>query len=296
MGGTQPASGEEDAFRELIHAVRAHQETLLHRATRNRFQPIVNLADSRCVGYEAIHRSSRPDESDSAQRLLAATDCRLTERMSYLHRMVAAEHIATSPRCDDAVRQSPAGRSRGRCDSRFAPPPGAARGRQADRGRDSRQRRGRYSVLPRLPPQAPRPGRGRGLRRFCRLAAPDQGPARVCPRLSEAGPRAGPRRRSEHAAAAADSGPGRSGPRDRRATDRRRRAHRERSPDVRLARLQAWPRATISARPKRSIGRSRGSRRGNRVQGSRFKVQGRHAVDFGLGTLDFGLGFATLRP
>jgi EAL domain-containing protein (putative c-di-GMP-specific phosphodiesterase class I) len=94
MGGTQPASGEEDAFRELIHAVRAHQETLLHRATRNRFQPIVNLADSRCVGYEAIHRSSRPDEADSAQRLLAATDCRLTERMSYLHRMVAAEHIA----------------------------------------------------------------------------------------------------------------------------------------------------------------------------------------------------------
>jgi len=94
MSGTQPASSEEDAFRELIYAVRSQQETLLHRATRNRFQPIVSLGDNKCVGYEAIQRASRPDESDSAQRLLAATDCRLTERMSYLHRMVAAEHIA----------------------------------------------------------------------------------------------------------------------------------------------------------------------------------------------------------
>jgi EAL domain-containing protein (putative c-di-GMP-specific phosphodiesterase class I) len=93
MSGTQPASGEEDAFRELIHAVRSCQETLLHRATRNRFQPIVSLADGRCVGYEAIHRAPRSDDANSAQRLLAATDCRLTERMSYLHRMIAAEHI-----------------------------------------------------------------------------------------------------------------------------------------------------------------------------------------------------------
>jgi EAL domain-containing protein (putative c-di-GMP-specific phosphodiesterase class I) len=92
--GTQPHSGEEDAFRELIHAVRSHQETLLHRAARNRFQPIVDLADSRCVGFEAIHRSARSDESSQAERLLQATDCRLTERISHLHRMVAAEHIA----------------------------------------------------------------------------------------------------------------------------------------------------------------------------------------------------------
>ncbi len=94
MTGTQPASGEEDAFRDLIHAVRAHHETLLHRATRNRFQPIVDLKDGKYVGYEAISRPARPVESDSAQRLLAATDCRLTERLSHLHRMVAAEHVA----------------------------------------------------------------------------------------------------------------------------------------------------------------------------------------------------------
>lgn len=90
-------SSEENAFRELILAVRAHHETLLHRATRNRFQPIVDLADSRCVGYEAIHRSARSDEPTSAQRLLEATDCRLTERISHLHRMVAAEHMAKLP-------------------------------------------------------------------------------------------------------------------------------------------------------------------------------------------------------
>src|SRR4029453_920432 len=90
MGGTQPASGEEDAFRDLIHAVRAHHETLLHRATRNRFQPIVDLTDSKCVGYEAISRPARPDDHDAAQRLLAATDCRLSERVAAPHPNVAA--------------------------------------------------------------------------------------------------------------------------------------------------------------------------------------------------------------
>ena len=35
---------EQSAFREMIHAIRACQETLLHRAIRNRFQPIVDLA------------------------------------------------------------------------------------------------------------------------------------------------------------------------------------------------------------------------------------------------------------
>ena len=93
-GGREQNTSEEDAFRELIYAVRAHQETLLHRATRSRFQPIVDLADSRCVGYEAIHRAPRGEEPTPAQRLLEATDCRLTERMSHLHRMVAAEHVA----------------------------------------------------------------------------------------------------------------------------------------------------------------------------------------------------------
>jgi EAL domain-containing protein (putative c-di-GMP-specific phosphodiesterase class I) len=88
-------SSEEDAARELIQAVRCQHETLLHRATRNRFQPIVDLHQgNQCVGYEAIHRPAGSDEPSPAQRLLEATDCRLTERISHLHRMVAAEHIA----------------------------------------------------------------------------------------------------------------------------------------------------------------------------------------------------------
>ncbi|MEX2173621.1 MAG: EAL domain-containing protein [Pirellulaceae bacterium] len=90
-------SGEENAARALVQAVRAQHEALLHRATRNRFQPIVDLADNRCVGYEAIHRSGGTDEPTAAQRLLEATDCRLTERISHLHRMIAAEHVAKLP-------------------------------------------------------------------------------------------------------------------------------------------------------------------------------------------------------
>jgi EAL domain-containing protein (putative c-di-GMP-specific phosphodiesterase class I) len=88
---------EEDAGRELIHVVRALHETLLHRATRNRFQPIVDLVENRSVGYEAICRPPAPSEATASQRLLAATDCRLTERLAQVHRLVAAEHIAKLP-------------------------------------------------------------------------------------------------------------------------------------------------------------------------------------------------------
>jgi EAL domain-containing protein (putative c-di-GMP-specific phosphodiesterase class I) len=92
------SSSEQDAARELIMAVRSQHEMLLHRATRNRFQPIVDLHQgNRCVGYEAIHRPGGSVEPTSAQRLLEATDCRLTERISHLHRMVAAEHVARLP-------------------------------------------------------------------------------------------------------------------------------------------------------------------------------------------------------
>ena len=97
-GGASAPSGEEDAARALIQAVRCQHETLLHRATRNRFQPIVDLHKGNCcVGYEAIHRPAGSDEPSQAQRLLEATDCRLTERISHLHRMVAAEHVARLP-------------------------------------------------------------------------------------------------------------------------------------------------------------------------------------------------------
>jgi EAL domain-containing protein (putative c-di-GMP-specific phosphodiesterase class I) len=92
-----PASsddGEEDPVRDLIHVVRRMHETLLHRAARNRFQPIYDLGENRCVGYEALPRSQPAGDGAAAQQVVEGTDCRLTERLSQLHRLIAAEHVA----------------------------------------------------------------------------------------------------------------------------------------------------------------------------------------------------------
>lgn len=88
---------EDDGAGDLIHAVRLAHETLLHRATRNRFQPVIDLSDNRCVGYEALARQQLPGEPTLAQQLLAATDCRLTERLSQVGRLMAAEHVSKLP-------------------------------------------------------------------------------------------------------------------------------------------------------------------------------------------------------
>jgi EAL domain-containing protein (putative c-di-GMP-specific phosphodiesterase class I) len=85
---------EDDAAGDLIHTIRRMHETLLHRATRNRFQPIFDLTENRCVGYEVVPRPQLPGESTPTQQILDATDCRLTERMSQLHRHIAAERVA----------------------------------------------------------------------------------------------------------------------------------------------------------------------------------------------------------
>jgi EAL domain-containing protein (putative c-di-GMP-specific phosphodiesterase class I) len=96
---TQSAKGEreDDPAGDLIHAVRRMHETLLHRATRNRFQPIFDLVENRLVGYEAVPRPQLPGEASPTQQVLDTTDCRLTERMSQLHRLIAAEHISRLP-------------------------------------------------------------------------------------------------------------------------------------------------------------------------------------------------------
>jgi EAL domain-containing protein (putative c-di-GMP-specific phosphodiesterase class I) len=95
----QPSAGdrEEDAVGDLIHAVRRMNETLLHRATRNRFQPLYDLVESRCIGSEAVPRPQLPGEASTTQQILDATDCRLTERMCQLHRLIAAEHFSRLP-------------------------------------------------------------------------------------------------------------------------------------------------------------------------------------------------------
>jgi EAL domain-containing protein (putative c-di-GMP-specific phosphodiesterase class I) len=86
-----------DPSADLIHAVRASQEVLLHGATRSRFQPIYDLVENRCVGYEAAARTSFAGGLATAQQLLEATDCRLTERLAHLHRLLAAEYVARLP-------------------------------------------------------------------------------------------------------------------------------------------------------------------------------------------------------
>jgi EAL domain-containing protein (putative c-di-GMP-specific phosphodiesterase class I) len=97
----EPLAADEScpqhAGRDLIHAVRAQHEALLHRAVRNRFQPVMDLVDGRCIGYEATGRPAEFPEPTPGQRLLAATECRLTERTAYVHRLVAAEHVAKLP-------------------------------------------------------------------------------------------------------------------------------------------------------------------------------------------------------
>jgi EAL domain-containing protein (putative c-di-GMP-specific phosphodiesterase class I) len=91
------AEGEEHAGRELIYAIRRRQEILLHRAARTRFQPIYDLAENCCVGYEASPRPQCQQENSAPHQALDATDCRLTERMNQLHRLIAAEHFANLP-------------------------------------------------------------------------------------------------------------------------------------------------------------------------------------------------------
>src|SRR5262245_11252335 len=88
---------EEDAACELIHAIRRTHEMLLHRAARNRFQPVFHLCENRCIGYEAVPRPQLPGEAKAAQQVLDTTDCRLTERVCQLHRLIAAEHVARLP-------------------------------------------------------------------------------------------------------------------------------------------------------------------------------------------------------
>jgi EAL domain-containing protein (putative c-di-GMP-specific phosphodiesterase class I) len=85
---------EDDTTADLIHAVRTAHETLLHRAARNHFQPVFDLAENRCVGYEAVARTHAGGQLATPQQFLDVTDCRLTERLCQLHRLLAAEQVA----------------------------------------------------------------------------------------------------------------------------------------------------------------------------------------------------------
>ncbi len=87
---------EDDAdtslARDFVATVRSLQEALLHRAARNRFQPIVDLNDGQTVGFEALPRPRQV--ALTGGDLVMAVECRVTERMQHVHRLMAAEQAA----------------------------------------------------------------------------------------------------------------------------------------------------------------------------------------------------------
>ena len=83
--------------RDFVAAVRGLQESLLHRAARNRFQPIVNLTDGQTVGFEAVPRQPHSASPLPNSESLLAVECRLTERFQHVHRLIAAEQAAKMP-------------------------------------------------------------------------------------------------------------------------------------------------------------------------------------------------------
>jgi EAL domain-containing protein (putative c-di-GMP-specific phosphodiesterase class I) len=91
---------EDDAdtslARDFLCSVRGLQESLLHRAVRNRFQPIVDLNDGQTVGYEAQPRPRQGAVLAGSDSMLNV-ECRLTERFQHVHRLTAAEQAAKFP-------------------------------------------------------------------------------------------------------------------------------------------------------------------------------------------------------
>jgi pSer/pThr/pTyr-binding forkhead associated (FHA) protein len=84
--------------RQTIHEIRTWHERLLCRGTRGQFQILVDLASGKTAGFESIPASAaRREETRASHQRLAGTDCRLTERMHQLERLLATELAAQLP-------------------------------------------------------------------------------------------------------------------------------------------------------------------------------------------------------
>ncbi len=95
------AEPQDNAPLEMIHAVRASHERLLCGGVRSHFQLLVDLASGKTAGYESISAPAPGREkSRIGERLLAGTECRLTERMHQVERLLATEHAAQLPQGD----------------------------------------------------------------------------------------------------------------------------------------------------------------------------------------------------
>ncbi len=89
---------EENVPLDLIQEVRARQEQLLCRGLRNHFQTVVDLTSGQPAGHEALRRATAgPGAERTADRILSSAECRLTERMHQLRRLLAAEQAAQIP-------------------------------------------------------------------------------------------------------------------------------------------------------------------------------------------------------
>jgi EAL domain-containing protein (putative c-di-GMP-specific phosphodiesterase class I) len=87
--------GEEDTALDLIQAVRGLQEAILCRGVQNSYQLMVDLTSGQPAGYESLHRDQAASRLPrTAERVLSATECRLTERIHQLHRLLAVEQSA----------------------------------------------------------------------------------------------------------------------------------------------------------------------------------------------------------
>jgi len=80
---------------DLILAVRRAGEVLTRRAIFNRFQPLVGLNDDLVLGYAALAEQGDTFHGRQAGRMLLGVECRLTERMRYLQRLLAVEEAST---------------------------------------------------------------------------------------------------------------------------------------------------------------------------------------------------------
>ena len=95
MGAAGRGTDRGDDPRDIIRAARRLHEMLTHRCVEVVFQPIVDLQDSRVLGYEALRRGEAADDvALPAERLLWATAARISGRVCQLLRMVAVEQAA----------------------------------------------------------------------------------------------------------------------------------------------------------------------------------------------------------
>ncbi len=81
----------------VIRAVRRFQEMLVHRIVRTCFQPIVDLKTEEVLGYAAFGGGDHELSRSPADHYLLSTESRLTDRLSQVSRLVAAEEARRLP-------------------------------------------------------------------------------------------------------------------------------------------------------------------------------------------------------